>query len=406
MLAVACAILDFSYYAQLHIHMAESLDALQTALGAFHTNKDVLKELAIREHFNIPKIHQLTHYVESITLFGAADGFNTELPEHLHIDFAKDAYRASNKQDFEEQMVWWLQRQEAVFLRSTYLDWLSQQPLSAAGHTAVDSDLDSDSGEAAIPHATPAGELQVTHVLAKSPVHPHQSVQKIVNAHGATDFIPALQTFLRTNLPHNTLVPGVQDRFDIYCQLVIVTPPAFQVSDAPMCRRIRATPERLASGRKLGCPAHFDMALISDGPRSPHLHTLDGTFEFDLFSVSQQSDQSAAGLRVAQVRVIFSLPRQFGEYSRALAYIEWFTPFRSPDPSSGMRQVSRSTRQFRRNAAVIHVDEIIRPCHLILKMGQSVDTRLITGNAYEAANEFHFNDFIDGEMFCAAMTSI
>ncbi|KAG1805061.1 uncharacterized protein HD556DRAFT_1437221 [Suillus plorans] len=137
MLAVARAILDFLYYAQLHIHTAKSLDALQTALAVFHTNKDVLKELAIHEHFNIPKIHQLTHYVQSISLFGAADGFNTELPERLHIDFAKDAYRASNKRDFEEQMVLWLQCQEAVFLCSTYLDWLSQQPLSAAGHTAV-----------------------------------------------------------------------------------------------------------------------------------------------------------------------------------------------------------------------------------------------------------------------------
>ncbi|KAG2106537.1 uncharacterized protein F5147DRAFT_746244 [Suillus discolor] len=288
MLAVAHAILNFSYYAQLHIHMAESLEALQTALAAFHTNKDILKELSIHEHFNIPKIHQLTHYVWSFSLFGAADGFNTELSECLHIDFAEDAYHASNKQDFEEQM----------------------QPLFAAGHTAVshsvldlDLDLDSDSeGEAAIPYATPADELQVTYVLAKTPAHLYQSVQNIVYAHhGATDFIPALQSFLRTNLLHNTLIPGIQDCFDVYHQLVIVMPPAFQVSDAPMCRHIQATPERLASGRKPGCPAHFNMVLISD---------------------------------VAQVYMIFSLSHQFGEYSRALAYIEWFTPFRPPDTSS------------------------------------------------------------------------
>jgi hypothetical protein len=96
-LVVARSILDFSYYAQLHIHTAESLKALQAALEVFHANKDVLKELGIRDHFNIPKLHQLTHYIHSISLFGAADGFNTELPERLHIDFAKDAYRASNK---------------------------------------------------------------------------------------------------------------------------------------------------------------------------------------------------------------------------------------------------------------------------------------------------------------------
>ena len=32
----------------------------------------------------------------------------------LHIDFAKEAYRASNRRDYEEQMVKWLGRQEAV----------------------------------------------------------------------------------------------------------------------------------------------------------------------------------------------------------------------------------------------------------------------------------------------------
>ncbi|KAG1883615.1 hypothetical protein F4604DRAFT_1920116 [Suillus subluteus] len=111
-----------TYYAQLQIHTTETLEALQTTLDVFHANKDILKELAIREHFNIPKLHQLTHYVQSIMLLGTADGFNTELPERLHIDFAKEAYRATNKRDYEEQMTLWLQRQEAVFLRAAYLD--------------------------------------------------------------------------------------------------------------------------------------------------------------------------------------------------------------------------------------------------------------------------------------------
>jgi hypothetical protein len=120
----------------------------------------------------------------------------------------------------------------------------------------------------------------LVHVLAKTPAHPHQSVRDIVVAHGATDFLPALHSFLRTHLPNNTLVPGVQDRFDVYRQVIIVTPSAPQVSEAPMRRRIRATPKKLASGRKSGSPARFDMALISVGPRTSHLRTLDGRFDF------------------------------------------------------------------------------------------------------------------------------
>ncbi|KAG2356385.1 hypothetical protein BDR07DRAFT_1300717 [Suillus spraguei] len=287
-LVVAQSILDFSYYAQLQIHTADSLEALHTALAVFHTNKHILKDLTICEHFNIPKLHQLSHYVQSITLFGAADSFNTELPERLHIDFAKDAYCASNKHDYEEQMVLWLQHQDAVFLHSAYLDWLTQTPSQTRSF--------------------------MTCVLAKTPAHSHQSAQKIVTAHGATDFLPALQHFLHKNLPNCMLVPDLQDHFDVYRQVVIVVPPELRISDAPTWRCIRAMPERLASGQKPSCPAHFDIALISDGPHSSHL----------------------CSLEVAQVHTIFSLPHQFGTYSRALAYINWFTPFKQPDPSSRM----------------------------------------------------------------------
>jgi hypothetical protein len=94
------------------------------------------------------------------------------------------------------------------------------------------------------------------------------------------------------------------------------------------------------------------------------------------------------GLRVAQVHVIFTLPRQFGPYPRTLAYVEWFTSLRAPDPFSGLRQVSRSTCQLHRNAAVVHVDEIVRPCHLIPKMGPSVDPSWNSGNVYELASDF------------------
>ncbi|KAG1803344.1 uncharacterized protein BJ212DRAFT_1285141 [Suillus subaureus] len=333
-LIVARSILDFSYYAQLQIHMTDSLKTLQTALSVFHAHKDVLKELSICEHFNIPKIHQLTHYVQSITLFGATDGFNTKLPEHLHINFAKDTYRATNKCDYEEQMVLWLQRQEAVFLQGAYLDWLAQVPLSA-GWTQDDSNT-------------------------------------------ATNFLTALQCFIQKNIPGCTVVPGVQDHSDVYWQVVVVTP-------ADLC--IRATPERLSSGHKPGCPARFDMALISDSPHPVRLQTL----------------HAVAGLRVAQVHAIFTLPCQFGTYTRALAYIKWFTPFRTPDPSSGMRLVLCSTRHCHHNAAVIHVNNIVRPYHLIPKMGPSVEPRLRSGNAYEAANDFYFNEFIDSEMFCTSV---
>jgi hypothetical protein len=108
-ITVVQALLDFIYLSQLQMQTSKTLDALERCLKTFHENKKVIVELKIREHFNIPKIHAITHYVDCIRALGSADGYNTESPERLHIDFAKEAYRASNKRDYMEQMALWLQ---------------------------------------------------------------------------------------------------------------------------------------------------------------------------------------------------------------------------------------------------------------------------------------------------------
>jgi hypothetical protein len=91
------------------------------------------------------------------------DSFNSELPEQLHIDFAKEAYRASNKRDYEEQMALWLQRQEAVFLHGSYLNWLLEQfQLAPTNFTRCDHgyDLDLDL-EMEGPDAVPVNTLPI-----------------------------------------------------------------------------------------------------------------------------------------------------------------------------------------------------------------------------------------------------
>ncbi|KAG1847371.1 hypothetical protein F4604DRAFT_1594489, partial [Suillus subluteus] len=49
---------------------------------------------------------------------------------------------------------------------------------------------------------------------------------------------------------------------------------------------------------------------------------------------------------------------------------------------------------------IIHIDEIVRPCHLIPKMGQSVDRRWTSANTYELVSDFYLNSYIDLDTFC------
>ena len=56
-------------------------------------------------------------------MFSTTDNYNTEYTERLHIDLAKDAYRATNHRDEYAQMTIWLERKEKVLRHENYLEW-------------------------------------------------------------------------------------------------------------------------------------------------------------------------------------------------------------------------------------------------------------------------------------------
>ncbi|KAJ6452581.1 hypothetical protein C8R45DRAFT_1193590 [Mycena sanguinolenta] len=341
-LTVVRALIDFIYYAQLQSHTSRTLDA-------FHAGKDVFVELGIREHFNIPKFHALQHYVNGIRRLGSVDGYNTESPKRLHIDFAKKAYCASNRRDYTEQMALWLQCQEAIALRVSYLQWLALQgPL-----TADDSDDESEderttttTPSTAVTVQLPPTKLPTTsYTIAKAPAVENVPVVSLQVTHGANDFIPALTVFLKQNFASSPVIPSQYDRFDIFNQISVHVPRNRYLSDQPRKSRIHAIPAVPAKGQKPGSPAIFDTALVHDSQLSLLL-ILNGI---------------NAGLRPAQVRVFFKLPPQFGNYPHPLAYIEWFTALNQSDLTTDMFTTHRSTRNRRRNAAVISVEPLSAP---------------------------------------------
>ena len=96
--------------------------------------------------------------------------------------------------------------------------------------------------------------------------------------------------------------------------------------------------------------------------------------------------------------MIFNLPRHFGITEHPLAYVEWYTPLRRHDPTTGLFLVSRSTRNGKPNASIVSVDQICRAAHLIPKYGASVDRRLTKDNALDIAAEFRVNSYITVEL--------
>ena len=60
-------------------------------------------------HFLFPKMHMLSHVSNSICRMGSPDNFSTHVSE-LHRENVKEAYCASNRVQYEEQMLWYNDR--------------------------------------------------------------------------------------------------------------------------------------------------------------------------------------------------------------------------------------------------------------------------------------------------------
>lgn len=270
---VVRSLIDFIYLSQLQYHTSTTLKSLDSCLETFHRYKNIVIELGIREHFNIPKLHAILHYVDCIRSLGSADGYNTESPERLHIDYAKDAYRASNKRDYAEQMAIWLQRREAMWLRESYLMWLDKR-IPSMIKTSEDNVMDEEEDVIEHPMNLNQRDINITtsrdhklnsrYSLAKQPPHKNLTVEKLTQKFGTTNFLPALSAFLRLHFPRTTLTPNYRDRFDAYKQIVLSLPSNRYLGERILMDRVRTAPSVNASGRALEKAAHFDTAFVAE----------------------------------------------------------------------------------------------------------------------------------------------
>jgi hypothetical protein len=266
----AVAVIDFIYYSQLQVHTSMTLKSLQNALEAFHENKKIFVDVGIREHFNVPKIHVLDHYFAAIISRGSLDGFNTESPERLHIDYAKEAYRASNKKEYVRQMTVWLGRQEAVARFRAYLDYVITLDPSHGLPPDDETQDELEDNETEEP-----AHLAPTHSVAIKPAFPHTNFNTLTTQFKATNFIPALSTYIRRIIPPPALpiLPNLVDRFDIYKRVTLLQPSNPEAGFPKSADRVRATPSVPAKGVSKAVPAHFDTVLVRAADVNANQHT-------------------------------------------------------------------------------------------------------------------------------------
>ena len=251
-------LLDFFYLAQYPMHSTKTLDQLQSALEKFHDNKDIFIDLGIRQNFGIPKLHALDHYRMYIELYGTTDNFNTEYTERLHIDLAKDAWRATNGKDEYPQMTLWLERHEKIIRHAKFIQWQMNKspPLYKNPNPGI----------------LYQRELKMT----KHPSKKNVRISSLIDDYGAFSFRNALALFVvkfrnptlqgaqlqekLTNIqfPFNAVHVYHKIKFTSYDPYII------QGSNVSVVDAIYARPAR-KDKRNRDIPARFDIVLVNCG---------------------------------------------------------------------------------------------------------------------------------------------
>ncbi|KAI0816851.1 hypothetical protein BC628DRAFT_1479638 [Trametes gibbosa] len=366
-------------------HMTQTLDLLDDARCRFHANKAIFCDLDIRSHFRLPKLHSLEHYRLSIELFGTTDNYDTQFSERLHIDFAKEAYRATNRKDEFSQMTIWLERREKIQRHAAYI-----QSRVNDGHILPTR------APAARPPKPRMAQVQLTrHPSAKG-----VEFEDAVARYGATYFRDALTRFV-VKTRHPDFSPAQVERASASIYFSFRTISAFHklkfwIEDESgltidttdsAADAAHAHPARVGKHGK-DIPGRFDTVLV----------------KADSGEANGESRIGVHRYQVVQLRLVFRVPAwalatlfpNHPSPPEYLAYIEHFTPFTSlPDPTTGLYQVIRSVRGSSRLASIIPVDRIVRSCHLLPRFWAVAPREWTSSNVLEKCSTFYVNAFTD-----------
>ncbi|KAJ7058983.1 hypothetical protein C8F01DRAFT_990238 [Mycena amicta] len=362
------AVLDFLYLSQYPIHTSDTLVKLGDALQRFHANKAIFVELGIRQHFNFPKLHNISHEAMYIKLFGTLDNYNTSYTERLHIDLAKDAYRATNRKDEYFQMTLWLERKEKILSHAKLFpdDWRRSNMLG---------------GPPIVLHP----RIQMT----KFPSVVSVRLDTLADKYGADLFREAFTRYVVTfNNPQFT-TRQVQDEA---AQLIL---PFRSVSAFHKVKFWNEDPFGRSS-----TPDVHNVIHVKPGHTDRRGRLVGGRFDTALVNDGTGAHLGLSGYHIGQVHLVFSLseravddlfPHQ--KPPKHLAYVKFFSKIPShPEPNHGMYKVVRPAECVTR---IIPLANLRRSIHLFPNFGRVAPREWTSGNVLELCKKFYISPWSD-----------
>ncbi|TBU40371.1 hypothetical protein BD309DRAFT_993112 [Dichomitus squalens] len=368
MVQCIAALLDFAYLARRSSHTGATLGAMNDILGHFHNLRTIFEEVGVRpEGFSLPRQHSLVHYVRSIKLFGSPNGLCSSITESKHIDAVKRPWRASNRRDAIGQILRTLTRcskMAAARVEFGRRGMLRGDVFTAALRTAGhDIESDDEEEEDEVFHAT-----ERIYILAE------------------TLHIPRLHEYMRRFL-YDQLEPNAPVAGDIVN--IEQCPEISPLTSISVYRHAKAT---FYAPSELAGPNGMHREIIRCNPR-----WYGDKARYD--TVLVETDSDAIGLEastVARLRACIAFTYQNVRYECAL--VEWFEgDGDAPDPATGMWVVRPELDAAgERVWGIIHIDSIIRACHLVGVYGRTaLPTDFDYTDSLDAFRRFYVNWYAD-----------
>jgi hypothetical protein len=332
------------------------------------------------------------------------DNYTTETTERLHIDFAKEAYRASNKKDYIKQMTTWIDRREKLWAIQSSVCRDDKNPHLRPDHISSSRHRPSSK---ALAGGGPVYSIDI----AKQHVGT-ATFQELKIKYRADLFEEEMSYFIvqysHLQTTKRRLTRRPKERIDLLFTEVNVWHhlkfrlPNFQTykSDGNYIEDKATITPVGGNGALSGC---FPTVVVVGDANKVKETGLEGKLlsschrEFDLIGIF------APGIKIGRLRVIFEIPKAALPHTFAaeitppkhLAYIEWYSLSDTKDADSHLYDVRKITAPDQRKASIVELKDVRRTCQLWPKFGPVANKEWTSANVLDKCNHFYLSNFTD-----------
>ncbi|KAF9035863.1 hypothetical protein BJ165DRAFT_1355211, partial [Panaeolus papilionaceus] len=455
------ALLDFRYLAQAPLISDDICRMIDESLSIFHQFKQAIIDAGARQgekgrkltHWQIPKLEFMQSVTLGVRLSGSPIQWSADTTEHAHIRLVKDPSRASNKHNYEAQIVRSLDRQDKVMnfdlataVRDAGVDGSSPGENDLDDYTATDDTINTTaellsliSSVRTLPgsHAGAAGintygitnyfykAALLTKGIDPSAKVPFRTVQSSPTTAFHLSRDPQLGIHTVDEVAKLFDIPDFQSAISRYVSSMEANYPNTFLSEFSSTGMSTHHPRSLPDKVQVWT----SLRLQSTSYHHPHPILLPVTLKAEpqlgghdsaIFCVNAPSQWPQSGLTghiVADVRLIFRLVLPKSRHNipdRFLAYVQKFiiTPQPNPrntrqtgqfpDANTGLYRLKRGTAQQHNShlcGDVIPLEQLRALVDLVPNFGGKADGRLTCENSLAYSHEFWLNKYFDKELF-------